>query len=79
MSQNKISCPYCSEQILASAKKCKHCGEFIDKDARTEDVADGVVNTLGSIVWKIIKIILWINVIIFGGVALFGLLEILFS
>ena len=79
MSKNIISCPYCSEQILESAKKCKHCGEFIDKDARTQEVADGVVNTLGSIVWKIIKIILWINVIIFGGVALFGLLEILFS
>ena len=46
-----------------------------DKDARTEDVADGVVNTLGSIVWKIIKIILWINVIIFGAIALFGLLD----
>ena len=75
MSQNKISCPYCSEQILASEKKCKHCGEFIDKEARTEDVADGVVNTLGSIVWEIIKIIIWINVIIFGAIALFGLLD----
>tara|TARA_B100000085_G_C18448141_1_gene473667 strand:+ start:353 stop:586 length:234 start_codon:yes stop_codon:yes gene_type:complete len=77
MSQNKISCPYCSEQILASAKKCKHCGEFIDKDVRNEDVADGVVKTLGSIVWKIIKIIIWINVIIFGAIALFGLFEML--
>jgi len=47
----------------------------MDKDARTEDVADEVVNTLGSVVWKIIKIIIWINVIIFGGIALFGLLE----
>lgn len=75
MNKNKINCPYCSEQILASAKKCKHCGEFIDKDARTEDVADGVVNTLGSIFWKIIKIIIWINVIIFGVIALVGLLE----
>jgi uncharacterized membrane protein YvbJ len=23
-------CPYCSEEILADAKKCKHCGEFLD-------------------------------------------------
>jgi hypothetical protein len=25
-----IRCPFCSEPILASAKKCKHCGEFLD-------------------------------------------------
>jgi hypothetical protein len=23
-------CPYCSEVILATAKKCKHCGEILD-------------------------------------------------
>jgi len=26
-----IRCPFCSEYILASAKKCKHCGEFLNK------------------------------------------------
>jgi hypothetical protein len=26
-----IRCPFCSERILASAKKCKHCGEFLDE------------------------------------------------
>ncbi|MGH2509761.1 MAG: hypothetical protein ACRDHZ_20465 [Ktedonobacteraceae bacterium] len=30
-SDAKIPCPYCSESIPASAKKCKHCGEFIEK------------------------------------------------
>jgi len=24
-------CPYCSELIRASARKCKHCGEFLDE------------------------------------------------
>jgi flagellar basal body-associated protein FliL len=24
------NCPYCGEEILAIAKKCKHCGEWID-------------------------------------------------
>jgi hypothetical protein len=24
-------CPFCAEEILAEAKKCKHCGEFIDQ------------------------------------------------
>ncbi len=29
MDQTKI-CPYCGEEILAVAKKCKHCGEWLD-------------------------------------------------
>jgi TM2 domain-containing membrane protein YozV len=29
-----IRCPYCAEVILASAKKCKHCGEFLDSTLR---------------------------------------------
>ena len=24
-------CPYCGEEILAAAKKCKHCGEWLEK------------------------------------------------
>ena len=29
-SQATRQCPYCAEKILAHAKKCKHCGEFLD-------------------------------------------------
>jgi DNA-directed RNA polymerase subunit RPC12/RpoP len=32
-------CPYCSEQILASAKKCKHCGEIVDIALRSAEQA----------------------------------------
>src|SRR5689334_16527644 len=26
-------CPFCGEVILAIARKCKHCGEFLDRGA----------------------------------------------
>ena len=28
-------CPYCGEVILVVAKKCKHCGEFLDHGSKT--------------------------------------------
>ena len=32
------TCPYCSEEVQATAKKCKHCGEFLEKAlGRTTD------------------------------------------
>lgn len=30
-------CPFCGEQILMSAKKCKHCGEFLNEPNRSMD------------------------------------------
>ena len=32
----EIPCPFCSEFIKPAAKKCRHCGEFIDATAKTE-------------------------------------------
>lgn len=29
-------CPYCGEEILVVAKKCKHCGEFLDDNLKKE-------------------------------------------
>ena len=29
------SCPFCAEDIKAKAIKCKHCGEWLNKDANS--------------------------------------------
>ena len=34
VTEPKIRCPYCSELVAFSAKKCKHCGEFFDVNLR---------------------------------------------
>jgi len=31
--KTRIACPFCSEKILSSAKKCRYCGEWLNKDS----------------------------------------------
>lgn len=33
-------CPYCGEEILAVAKKCRHCGEWLDRPEKISFVED---------------------------------------
>lgn len=36
MEQEKKNCPYCGEEIMASAKKCKHCGEWLTEKTNVQ-------------------------------------------
>lgn len=36
MEQKTKRCPYCGEEILAVATKCKHCGEWLNKEEQKE-------------------------------------------
>ena len=42
------NCPYCSEQILSTAKKCKHCGEFMNKKDRPKSGYGEFTSDLGK-------------------------------
>jgi len=36
MSNEMKNCPYCGEEVLAVAKKCKHCSSEIKKELTTK-------------------------------------------
>ena len=37
MEQVKKRCPFCAEEILADARKCKHCGEYLDDSLKEKN------------------------------------------
>jgi hypothetical protein len=37
---DKIKCPFCSEEIMAEAKKCRFCGEFLNKQGMANPLAN---------------------------------------
>lgn len=44
-------CPYCGEEILAVAKKCKHCGEWLsdEKPSQFNSMEGGIKKSLVTI------------------------------
>jgi hypothetical protein len=45
-----IECPYCGEEIRAIARKCKHCGEFLDASLRGQSVVVGAGSTAPQVI-----------------------------
>jgi predicted nucleic acid-binding Zn ribbon protein len=80
------SCPYCSEKILATARKCKHCGEILDRylqRSRTRRVQQVSLNFIPWVLGLVFGVILLIIGIIVlpggapGGTSLFGIILII--
>jgi len=45
-----VECPFCAEQIVAHAKKCRHCGETIDVTLRrAEEALRASERTVGNV------------------------------
>lgn len=41
-----VACPYCAEPIRYGARKCRHCGEYLDDDLRRQQRRAGYDNLL---------------------------------
>lgn len=68
MNQTK-PCPFCSEQILVDAKKCKHCGEFLDPKLIRQNKKSGFkisVSTIASITLLISFFLPWLSTSLFS-------------
>lgn len=49
----KKKCPYCGEEILENAIKCKHCGEWLEKkDSVKPPVSDKIYNWFKNHFWQ---------------------------
>ena len=60
------NCPYCGEEILAGAKKCKHCGEWLDEHSEgtsleTEAVVKKTYKTHEPTFFQKLLQVYWVN------------------
>ena len=39
-----VKCWFCTKDILAEAKKCKHCGEWVRIDKKKEEIKQNTKN-----------------------------------
>jgi len=63
-------CPYCGEQILKVAKKCKHCGEFLEMQSAPKEDEIILWTDKPSTLWLAIVCALWSPTIFIFGLGL---------
>ena len=73
-------CPYCGEEIMASAKKCRHCDEWLDKEAAQAKITVNKPNNAAMAVPvnnNEVKISPSLTIIFIGCVVISSLVDIL--
>lgn len=71
MANDRKKCPACAEEILADARKCKHCGEWLYQKKREASssaraVSKGVKDV--GYAWQCFVVKFWVGVV---GLVLF--------
>lgn len=64
MSETKM-CPFCAEEIMVNAIKCKHCGEFFDQDQKRATEINSTNKSNKDIAGNFLKIVIGGFIILF--------------
>lgn len=73
MEENTKKCPFCGEEIMATAKKCRFCGSWLESPADNSNATNGKI-TLGKSL-KRAKIIETICGLVFIALGIFGAVD----
>ena len=66
MDSDKKKCPFCAEEVMQEALKCKHCGELFDNDKMG---VDATLEKVGKKTFSFIgRVILYIFILMIIGV-----------
>lgn len=66
MEKKTKACPFCWEEILETAVKCKHCGEFLDWNKSVKEAEPKKKRRLSKLEW------IFIIVVTIGFICLFS-------